>query len=275
MGARPKQGVLGALIRQWRRQRRVSQVALAEEAGISARHLSFIECNKSSASREVLERLISSLQLAPVQAELLISLAGYSPPLQSKLNGERDEVGDAWQLSYSLAFYEPMPAMIMDGSTNVILANKVVASLCERFNVVPVQFQGKDNVLLTLASPSGLRQHILNWQEIVQFLLWILRHQKDGSIHPHLERLEWELAQMPGLREVLRGDLSPRSLAGCLWVEVAAEDGAQPAVFAHTSTSFSGREFKGRSQRYRVESFLPVNPAAKKLTDAMKGYPAP
>lgn len=271
MGARPKQGVLGALIRQWRRQRRVSQVALAEEAGISARHLSFIECNKSAASREVLERLIASLQLAPVQAELLISLAGYSPPLQSKLNGERDEVGDAGQLGYSLAFYEPMPAMIMDGSTNILLANGAATTLSQRYGVVPVQFQGKDNLLLTLASPQGLRNHILNWQEIVQFLLWILRHQKDGSVHPHLERLEWELAQMPGLREVLRGDLSPRSLAGCLWVEVATGLSPEPAVFAHTSTTFSGRELKGRSQRYRVESFLPVNPTAKRLTDAMKG----
>ncbi len=42
---------LGPLLKEWRLRRRMSQLDLACEAGISARHLSFVETGRSHPSR--------------------------------------------------------------------------------------------------------------------------------------------------------------------------------------------------------------------------------
>ena len=41
---------VGPLLRDWRRRRRLSQLDLALEAGVSARHLSFVETGRSKPS---------------------------------------------------------------------------------------------------------------------------------------------------------------------------------------------------------------------------------
>ena len=47
----------GALLRQWRQRRRVSQLDLALAADVSARHVSFLETGRSRPSREMVLRL--------------------------------------------------------------------------------------------------------------------------------------------------------------------------------------------------------------------------
>jgi transcriptional regulator with XRE-family HTH domain len=43
----------GRLLRQWRSQRGMSQLDLSVEAGVSSRHLSFVETGRAQASREM------------------------------------------------------------------------------------------------------------------------------------------------------------------------------------------------------------------------------
>src|SRR5436309_16001819 len=45
-------GAIGDLLRDWRQQRRLSQLDLALEAEVSPRHLSFVETGRSTPSRE-------------------------------------------------------------------------------------------------------------------------------------------------------------------------------------------------------------------------------
>ena len=48
---------VGELIKEWRTRRRLSQLDLALEAGVSQRHLSFVESGRSAPSREMVETL--------------------------------------------------------------------------------------------------------------------------------------------------------------------------------------------------------------------------
>ena len=48
---------VGELLRQWRQRRRLSQLDLAGEAGVSARHLSFLETGRARPSREMVLHL--------------------------------------------------------------------------------------------------------------------------------------------------------------------------------------------------------------------------
>ena len=54
MAATGVQPSVGALLREWRARRAVTQLELALDAGISARHLSFVETGRSKPGRDVL-----------------------------------------------------------------------------------------------------------------------------------------------------------------------------------------------------------------------------
>ena len=66
------------LLRRWR-GRRLSQLELALESGISARHLSFVENGKSAPSRDTILRLVQQLDLPLRERNHLLLAAGYAP----------------------------------------------------------------------------------------------------------------------------------------------------------------------------------------------------
>src|SRR3954470_22197696 len=70
---------VGQHLREWRQRRRMSQLDLALEAEISARHLSFVETGRSTPSREMLLRLAAQLDVPLRERNLLLTAAGYAP----------------------------------------------------------------------------------------------------------------------------------------------------------------------------------------------------
>jgi transcriptional regulator with XRE-family HTH domain len=70
---------VGELLRRWRDRRRLSQLELALESGISARHLSFVENGKSAPSRDTILRLAQQLDLPLRERNHLLLAAGYAP----------------------------------------------------------------------------------------------------------------------------------------------------------------------------------------------------
>ncbi len=69
----------GALLRDWRRRRRLSQLDLALEAGVSARHLSFVETGRSRPSAEMVLHLAEHLDVPLRDRNQLLLAAGYAP----------------------------------------------------------------------------------------------------------------------------------------------------------------------------------------------------
>src|SRR5262245_22678172 len=70
---------LGTLIRRWRAHRRVSQLDLAVQAGVSTRHLSFVETGRAAASRELVLHLAEHLDVPLRDRNALLLAAGYAP----------------------------------------------------------------------------------------------------------------------------------------------------------------------------------------------------
>src|SRR5215207_6601335 len=70
---------LGTLLKDWRRRRRLSQLDLALEAGVSARHLSFVETGRSQPSREMVLHLAEQLDVPLRDRNQLLIAAGYAP----------------------------------------------------------------------------------------------------------------------------------------------------------------------------------------------------
>src|SRR5215208_5306576 len=70
---------VGVLLRDWRQRRRLSQLDLAVEAEVSARHLSFVETGRSKPSRELVLHLAEHLEVPLRERNALLLAAGYAP----------------------------------------------------------------------------------------------------------------------------------------------------------------------------------------------------
>ncbi|HET6394065.1 MAG TPA: helix-turn-helix transcriptional regulator, partial [Blastococcus sp.] len=70
---------VGDLLRDWRQRRRLSQLDLASDAGVSARHLSFVETGRARPSREMVLHLAEQLEVPLRERNDLLLAAGFAP----------------------------------------------------------------------------------------------------------------------------------------------------------------------------------------------------
>src|SRR5215470_6063617 len=70
---------IGAHLRQWRQRRHLSQLDLAVDAEISARHLSFVETGRAAPSRDMVLKLAERLAVPLRERNVLLVSAGYAP----------------------------------------------------------------------------------------------------------------------------------------------------------------------------------------------------
>src|ERR1044071_5994379 len=75
----PSRAPLGDLLRDWRKRRHQSQLALALQAGISQRHLSFVESGRAQPSRDMLLHLAEQLDIPLRERNRLLHAAGFAP----------------------------------------------------------------------------------------------------------------------------------------------------------------------------------------------------
>jgi transcriptional regulator with XRE-family HTH domain len=122
---------VGPLIRDWRRRRRLSQLDLALEAGVSARHLSFVETGRSRPSAGLVLTLAEELDVPLRDRNRLLLAAGHAPVYEQHAldDPEMAPVRDALELI--LAGHEPYPALVVDGAWEMLAANRAVALLTE------------------------------------------------------------------------------------------------------------------------------------------------
>jgi transcriptional regulator with XRE-family HTH domain len=170
-----KQPQVGSLLRQWRQRRRVSQLALACEAEISARHLSFLETGRSSPSREMILHLSEQLGVPLRERNVLLVASGYAPVFP-ETSLDAPALGPARKaVDLILTGHEPYPALAIDRHWSLIASNRMV----------PLLLAGADstllrppiNVLRVTLHPSGLANRIANLSEWRAHLLERLARQ--------------------------------------------------------------------------------------------------
>src|SRR4030081_1708520 len=151
---------VGPLLREWRTRRRRTQLDLALDAGISARHLSFVETGRSRPGREMLMRLAEELEIPFRERNQLLLAAGHAPafPERSLEDPELAPVREA--LDLILRGHEPYPAMAIDRGWNLVAANSAFGALATW--VDPVLLAPPVNAMRVGLHPRGLAQWIVN-----------------------------------------------------------------------------------------------------------------
>ena len=187
---------LGTLLRDWRRRRRLSQLDLALEAGVSARHLSFLETGRSKPSREMVMHLSEQLEVPLRDRNRLLLAAGFAPAFEERPIDapEMAPVRDA--LDKILTGHEPYPALVVDRWWNLVAANRSVGMFTAP---VPAHLMEPPvNVLRVSLHPEGMAPRILNYGEWRGHLLDRLRRQVALTADERLSALLAEIDEYPG-----------------------------------------------------------------------------
>src|ERR1700750_181554 len=122
---------LGVLLRDCRQRRRMSQLGLALEAGVSARHLSFVETGRSKPSREMVLHLAEQLEIPLRDRNHLLLAAGYAPAYGEHALDAPEMAPVREALDGVLAGHDPFPAVVVDRWWNLVAANRGLALLTD------------------------------------------------------------------------------------------------------------------------------------------------
>jgi len=258
-GSRP----VGELLRQWRERRRLSQLDLAIQADISARHLSFVETGRSRPTAAMIVRLTEQLAVPLRERNVLLLAGGYAPayPQHSLDAPEMDNVRAA--LRQVLAAHEPYPAVVVDRWWELQDANSGVAMLTD--GCAAELLEPPVNVLRLSLHPEGMAPRIANLGQWRAHLLTQLRHRAEALADGRLTELHAELAAYPGGTDYPSGTDFPGSTgdsgpAGGVVLPLRyRRDGQELALFSISAAVGTATDVT--VEELAIESFYPADAA--------------
>lgn len=245
---------VGDLLREWRQRRRLSQLDLAGDAEVSARHLSFVETGRSRPSRELLLHLAEHLDVPLRDRNTMLLAAGYAP-LYAERSLDAEElrpVRDA--LQKILAGHEPFPAVVVDGRWDLIAANDAATNLLAS-RVAPNLLRAPLNTLRVSLHPDGLAPHIINLAQYAAHLIARLDRQAAAAQDDELRALSRELRSYPG---VPSGVIDHPDIVGRLFVPLVLRTDGEPMTFFSTIATF-GTALDVTVAELAIEQFFPAD----------------
>ena len=193
---------LRALMRQWRLARGKSQLDVALEAGVSQRHLSFIESGRSTPSREMVLAIADALQVPFRERNALLLAAGYAPSYSEATWDATEMRGITAAVDRMLRQQEPYPAVLMDRYWNVLSANAASPRFFGSFiDIHALQARtGRRNLLHLVFDPAGMRPFIHDWENVSRSLIQRVHREAVGHVLDERTReLLDALAAYPGV----------------------------------------------------------------------------
>ena len=175
----------GSILGEWRAVRRLSQLDLALLTDISQRHISFVESGRAQPSRDMIFKLADGLDLPLRARNDLFLAAGYAPAYPERRLDLSEMKAAREALEMILGHHEPYPAVVMDGSWNIVMQNaaasRIIAACVGRDALRQLFPDGVINFMQLMFSQKGLRPHILNWAHTRLALLNRLRREAAGK----------------------------------------------------------------------------------------------
>ena len=153
---------VGPLLREWRGRRRLTQLELALDAGVSARHLSFVETGRSKPGREMLLAVAEQLQIPFRERNQLLLAAGHAPAFPERPLADPELAPVREALDRILAAHEPYPGVIFDRAWNLVATNAPMAELAATVEIDPALLEPPINLLRTGLHPRGFAPLIVN-----------------------------------------------------------------------------------------------------------------
>lgn len=245
----------GEQLREWRTHRRMSQLDLALEAGISAKHLSFLETGRARPTEGMILRLAQALDIPARDQGLLFSAAGFRPRFATQPARSLDDfpLPVAQAIRLLLARHDPFPGIVFDAEYNVLAANAAFANLAAAAGVA---FAPGDNFLEAYLGEPKLRTLIRNWERTAADLVHRIRTEAwlQGPRSPLASRIS-RLAVLSDVADALEHFPESDRLPV---LPIEMEIGGKVLSWITTLTSFGSAQ-DALVQGVTIESFFPAD----------------
>jgi transcriptional regulator with XRE-family HTH domain len=250
---------IGPLLKTWRGKRRLSQLDLALEAGVSTRHLSFVETGRARPSEQMVLHLAEQLDVPLRERNRMLLAAGYAP-VYAQRDLDEPELGPVKEaLDQLLKSHEPFPAIVVDRAWNLVAANRAIEMLTA--GAAAHLLEPPVNALRLALHPEGMAPRIVNFGEWRAHLLRDLAAQADASGDDALIKLHDELKAYPGED----GEPGPHDVFVPLRIH-GPED--KELRFLSTRTTFAAAVDVTVSE-LAIESFFPAD---TETAEAIRAY---
>jgi len=252
----------GPLLRTWRERRKRSQLDLSLDAGVSQRHLSFLESGRAKPSRDMILQLTEVLDVPLRDRNLLLQTAGFAAAYEARPLDSDDMAAVRQALELTLQHHEPYPAVVMDKRWNLLLQNsaadRFIGLLGDTNNLwQQVDPSGKRNAMRLTFSPHGMQPLISNWPDAASMLL--SRLQREVTADPgnqELAELLQELGNLPTVPERWQTQAIHSAPEPILPLELSF-NGTTLRIFSMISTF--GTALDITADELRVETFFPAD----------------
>ncbi len=249
------QDAFGPLLKAWRSRQHVSQLDLAMEAGLSQRHISFLETGRSKPSRYAVRQICEALAMPAAEHDGMLVSAGFAPmAADASWSAEVRSAVDA-SIAHVLSSHEPYPAVSIDRIWTLQRANESAVRFFAKAGGT-----GQPNLLRDVFSPGKLRDNIRNWPDVTRALFRLLdlevaRRPHDSEGQALLE----ELKSLPGVAEAIA--VRPKENPAPVVSLDLVIDGAELRLFSLIATI--GMSMDATLDDLRIETLLPANEATR------------
>lgn len=252
----------GALLKSWRGTRKRSQLDLALEAGVSQRHLSFLESGRAQPSRDMILQLADVLDIPLREQNQLLHAAGFAPLYQERGLDSTDMAAVKQALEMTLRHHEPYPAVVVDRQWNLVLRNaaadRFIGLLGDQEKVwQQVDPSGHYNVMRMTFHPAGMQPLLQNWEQTATLLL--SRLQREVTADPAnaaLRALFDNICALPAIPAQWRNRVWNSVPPPILPLEIGM---GNVALKVFTMISTFGTALDVTADELRVETFFPAD----------------
>lgn len=194
-------------LKDWRARRRFSQLELAVQADVSARHIAFLETGRARPSAAMIGRLADALQIPMHERNQLLTLAGFAARYPGRQWNDPEMAPVRGAVERILTQHAPYPAIAVDRLWTVMLMNGPARML---FGEVGLAEGGS---LLDLMVSDRLPPLIENWPDVA---------------HHAAQRLRIESASLGGVAQL---DRAAEKLAAVLGATTARAGPIVPTIY--------------------------------------------
>jgi len=180
-------------LKVWRRTRRFSQLELAAEANVSARHIAFLETGRARPSPAMIGRLGEALQIPLAARNQMLTLAGFATRYPARQWDVSEMAPIRAALEHTLEQHAPYPGIAIDRMWTVVRLNRPAQVLFGQLGMA------EGSSMLDLMASDELPPLIENWPDVAHHAAQRLRTESaaQGGV-AKLDRLAERLAAVPG-----------------------------------------------------------------------------